>query len=207
MTTQPSQCNEEIFKELKSLLNEGLRRGSNTNKTYNAILVLFDEVVEKTLEEAHKLEGPMGVSQWAEHGRKYGYWKYFEERRKNSESQNTKGVSWKCRFHPTDWFHEIGCPDMDWSKEQLMGALLTKKKSEVMAQNAMIEAFNKQEKRHRGELKMVIESCPGVFHCFSEHLCTFCYRIQNWKTEQMAKMVDLTPEQARIINENFHNLI
>lgn len=39
-------------------------------------------------------------------------------------------VDWSCRFHPTDGFHEIGCPHMDWTKEQLYDALLTKKEFE-----------------------------------------------------------------------------
>ena len=30
---------------------------------------------------------------------------------------------YSCRFHPTDWWHEVGCPDRDWSKEELQRAL------------------------------------------------------------------------------------
>jgi hypothetical protein len=30
---------------------------------------------------------------------------------------------WYCRHHPTDWFHEIGCPHMKWTVEQLQDAL------------------------------------------------------------------------------------
>lgn len=37
-------------------------------------------------------------------------------------------VTFTCRFHPTDWFHEIGCPDMEWSKEDLLGAIKTHKR-------------------------------------------------------------------------------
>lgn len=32
-------------------------------------------------------------------------------------------VVFGCRFHPTDWFHEVGCPHMDWTKEQLIDAI------------------------------------------------------------------------------------
>lgn len=29
------------------------------------------------------------------------------------------GYIFDCRFHPTDWFHEVGCPHMTWTAEQL----------------------------------------------------------------------------------------
>jgi len=39
-------------------------------------------------------------------------------------------VHWTCRFHPTDWFHETGCPHKKWSKKDLLSALIIKKKFE-----------------------------------------------------------------------------
>ena len=39
-------------------------------------------------------------------------------------------VTWSCRFHPTDWWHEIGCPHQEWTNEQLRSALISKKKFE-----------------------------------------------------------------------------
>ena len=36
-------------------------------------------------------------------------------------------VQWACRFHPTDWFHEVGCPHCEWTKEQLQEALIAAK--------------------------------------------------------------------------------
>lgn len=43
---------------------------------------------------------------------------------------NIKEITWMCRFHPTDWFHEVGCPhNNDWSKEDLQRALETAKRS------------------------------------------------------------------------------
>jgi hypothetical protein len=30
---------------------------------------------------------------------------------------------WHCRFHPTDWWHEVGCPHMKWEIKQLQDAL------------------------------------------------------------------------------------
>ena len=42
-------------------------------------------------------------------------------------------VEWHCRFHPTDWWHEVGCPHQpQWSKEDLLGALISKKKFEQL---------------------------------------------------------------------------
>ena len=39
-------------------------------------------------------------------------------------------VHWSCRFHPTDWWHEVGCPHQVWSKDDLLNALIDKKKFE-----------------------------------------------------------------------------
>lgn len=29
---------------------------------------------------------------------------------------------WICRFHPFNWWHEVGCPHMTWTPEQLADA-------------------------------------------------------------------------------------
>lgn len=34
-----------------------------------------------------------------------------------------------CRCHPTDYWHEVGCPHKEWTKEQLLEALITAKKT------------------------------------------------------------------------------
>jgi hypothetical protein len=34
-----------------------------------------------------------------------------------------KNVVFSCRFHPTDWWHEVGCPHMQWTNEQLLDAI------------------------------------------------------------------------------------
>ncbi len=39
-------------------------------------------------------------------------------------------LTWICRFHPTDWFHEIGCPHVEWTKEQLQSAIESTKRSQ-----------------------------------------------------------------------------
>lgn len=30
-----------------------------------------------------------------------------------------KIIKWNCRFHPSDWWHEVGCPHQKWSLSQL----------------------------------------------------------------------------------------
>lgn len=30
-----------------------------------------------------------------------------------------KDRAWNCRFHPFNWWHEVGCPHVDWTPEQL----------------------------------------------------------------------------------------
>lgn len=50
-----------------------------------------------------------------------------EEIKKTIEQQE---VSWNCRYHPTNWWHEVGCPHQEWTKEELLDALVTKKKFE-----------------------------------------------------------------------------
>ena len=46
-------------------------------------------------------------------------------------------LKWTCRFHPTDWFHEFGCPHCEWTKEQLQEALETAKATIVVLQNEL----------------------------------------------------------------------
>jgi hypothetical protein len=52
---------------------------------------------------------------------------------RDSDAANPQAddVTWACRFHPTDWFHEVGCPHREWTKEQLVDALIAKKKFEL----------------------------------------------------------------------------
>lgn len=71
----------------------------------------------------------------------------------NEEQRKVMEYGWTCRFHPTDSFHEVGCPHQDWTKEDLQGALEAKKKGEKDF-TALISAA---EERVRGELKKEIE--------------------------------------------------
>lgn len=48
----------------------------------------------------------------------------------NKAGGELKALIWHCRFHPTDGFHEIGCPHKDWTKDELQKALETKKRFE-----------------------------------------------------------------------------
>lgn len=44
---------------------------------------------------------------------------------------------WSCRFHPTDSFHEVGCPHVEWTKEQLLDALVTFKSMNQVYQHEL----------------------------------------------------------------------
>ena len=46
------------------------------------LMKLWHEAEEILLNTALK---PMGVSRWKEHGKKYGYWDFFEKKRKRNE--------------------------------------------------------------------------------------------------------------------------
>jgi len=46
-------------------------------------------------------------------------------------------LHWCCRFHPTDWFHEIGCPHQKWTIEQLQDALEVAKATINVYQNKL----------------------------------------------------------------------
>lgn len=38
-------------------------------------------------------------------------------------------AEYNCRFHPIDWWHEVGCPHREWSKDELQDALNKAKQS------------------------------------------------------------------------------
>ena len=39
--------------------------------------------------------------------------------------------SYSCRFHPTDWWHEVGCPHREWTAAELQKALDAAKQSQA----------------------------------------------------------------------------
>lgn len=57
-------------------------------------------------------------------------------------------VTWSCRFHPTDWWHEVGCPHVEWTVEQLRDALVEKKRFE----QGKIESVIAQQVAHDAEV-------------------------------------------------------
>jgi metal-sulfur cluster biosynthetic enzyme len=55
-----------------------------------------------------------------------------EERNENFKKRMDELIAnphWNCRHHPTDWWHENGCPHKDWTKEEIHRALVLAKAS------------------------------------------------------------------------------
>lgn len=48
-------------------------------------------------------------------------------------------VTWNCRFHPFNSWHEIGCPHKEWTKEQYRDALIMAKKNLVFQRNQLVK--------------------------------------------------------------------
>lgn len=55
-------------------------------------------------------------------------------------------VVWCCRFHPTNWWHEIGCPHQEWTKEQLLSALIGLKQAQDSMQKRAMCFIEENEK-------------------------------------------------------------
>lgn len=36
---------------------------------------------------------------------------------KNTKNKQVEKV-WFCRHHPTNWWHEVGCPHVDWTEKE-----------------------------------------------------------------------------------------
>lgn len=66
-------------------------------------------------------------------------------------------ITWICRFHPTDSWHEVGCPHQEWTKEQLQAALESKKRfdawSKFPERAVTAEAALKARERELAEVK------------------------------------------------------
>ena len=56
------------------------------------------------------------------------------------DAEAKQQILWMCRFHPTEWFHEVGCPHQEWTKEQLQSALETSKRGNLV----VLETFKTQ---------------------------------------------------------------
>lgn len=61
---------------------------------------------------------------------------------------------WHCRFHPTDWFHEVGCPHVEWTHEQLQAAIESQKKGQI----TLYEMWHADMERRYGCLSRVLAS-------------------------------------------------
>jgi len=78
---------------------------------------LFEEIesTENNWAEEKPKKEPMGISQWKEHGKKYGYWDYFEEGKPEPKEEERDEIPY-C----TDCFHAHSkeeCPHKEKPKE------------------------------------------------------------------------------------------
>jgi len=68
----------------------------------------------------------------------------------NKKIEETE-IIWNCRYHPTDWWHEVGCPHMKWTKKDLQSALESKIRFEQSKLGEIkvttLEAKNNMDKR------------------------------------------------------------
>ena len=49
-----------------------------------------------------------------------------------------KQLHWECKNHPTDGYHEVGCPHRLWNIEDLQGALNGQKAVVMVLQNNIL---------------------------------------------------------------------
>jgi len=68
--------------------------------------------------------------------------------------------TWNCRFHPTDWWHEVGCPHQEWTKEQLKGALEASKQSNAYLEYLLSSKLQQSDKK---QMIMVSDCCHSSF--------------------------------------------
>src|SRR3990167_10384787 len=57
---------------------------------------------------------------------------FFEDKEEINNNSEKLKILWHCRFHPTAYWHEVGCPHQSWTKEELQEGLIAKKKLEAM---------------------------------------------------------------------------
>jgi hypothetical protein len=67
--------------------------------------------------------------------------------------------TYNCRFHPTEWFHEVGCPHREWTVEELKHAIDSNKlfQQNNLETNLMIysDALKMVENRQKELLKKI----------------------------------------------------
>lgn len=67
-------------------------------------------------------------------------------------------VTFICRFHPTDSFHEVGCPHKKWTVDEVLGALVLAKKTIAYH----FELFKKHPEILKEEYQLQAELKEGV---------------------------------------------
>jgi len=45
--------------------------------------------------------------------------------KKELEKRKKNDYVFNCRFHPANWWHEVGCPHKDWTQKELYDALFS----------------------------------------------------------------------------------
>ena len=53
----------------------------------------------------------------------------------------TQGRVYNCRFHPVNWWHEVGCPHMTWTAEQLADAEKVRDEGKVLRGIVLRDGF------------------------------------------------------------------
>lgn len=84
-------------------------------------------------------------------------------------------VTWTCRFHPTDWWHEVGCPHMEWTAEQLRGALIEKNRFE----QGKIESVITQQVAHDAEVAARAKREQYEPRCLGAQRLGVCWDVQD----------------------------
>ncbi len=59
----------------------------------------------------------------------------------NMSPTTNEEVTWMCRFHPIHWMHEVGCPHKIWTNQQLIDAIIAKKKFEASSKYPQDKTF------------------------------------------------------------------
>ena len=58
-----------------------------------------------------------------------------------------------CRFHPTEFFHEVGCPHRTWAISELESAVETAKESQKMLSHGGDKFWLKIEAEKKAKLE------------------------------------------------------
>ena len=110
------------------------------------------------------------MTDWAE--------KDLEKQEAEQAKKAEENITWTCRFHPTDWFHELGCPHREWTKEEYKSALHSKKIGEQLMLEALkqakLEGRREENERAKEYLKKICwdEKSIQMFTDWNGHLAS-----------------------------------